>query len=1096
MFSFDGKHASEYFDKVLLAKRDMTAPSSPILQELRDKPGAYFFGVQTGIYEMEFEVFIQGTDRQDLWKRIRKANAWLKQEELKKLEFDDEPGLYYKAICVESLELDEILEYGFGTIKFIAPDPYAFGIHQKQRVNSPDVMFSRVGMRYREDGTQVTENYPVYKAGKFGQAALVEEGTTNLLTTASAPAQEEVSVEIGADYYLSTIGGSAIVEHKKVETLTKTNLDKEGIDFEQSFENWSNGTFENTEEVNGFLRLSRTGETIHQIWDTKEEWEAEGNILDGVVGDESGRLTQILPEFTVKDDMSDAIGTRWNLYGTDASNFVTQQDGFVRFDLRDAAPSGEIGIGYYHDYLLKQQQLFNFSQATILFTARTTNSGMSFWITNANKGYQFTLPNTQGKTTPFIIRIFSETEVEYYAAGQQAPSEWYSIHDDTGSPRLQFYVNQDDFGLFEIDSFCFISQIVDLPPINNTWWTGTWESEFIDLSSVGTLENLTVRFQNEFLGTDGLTITEFHYQLRIDGIEQEWQVLHEDYEIGSFSFQIPELAKGTDLTGKEIRFKFVVYTAEPWSTDIKFLELQAISTYHTFGTWESSILDISQVGKAASTEISWVNESVPAETSVKVETQLSFDGGSTWEDYEEATNGKGIPGINQQTDLSNALLRYKAVLTTNDDTETPSIDSASIKLKTGYKASETIELSGVDVNGIGVAENSTIDLPENNGESVTSVTFEYSIDDGNTWTPMQDGQPFIQDIDLTGKTLRIRYTLATSDTNYTPNIGNSLTWLIQQQEGNKIKPVTTTISLTPVNASRWQLEKKHFATGWHIGTREPEALKVWVNHLIETWENEGAISFWFYDDGIKKQQSPIILDTSGEVYRIKVFKDENNGVYVLEIGEIEVLAAPVVTGWNHLVLTWDETNGYFYLNDSQVGTFDKEAYPLYFEDKSYLWLGSSRDKTDHLNGLIDDIALFNRKLEENEINELFQQPAQRDPNANVYHLDGNLTSDDDTSLTYEGTAKTFPKFTITFARDSSYFRVANGRDFVLVNYDFKAGDVLEIDNEMELVLLNTGPLMKAVSLDSDFFEIKHDDEIIVDPTGFANVDIEFVERWV
>src|SRR5690606_5343851 len=331
-----------------------------------------------------------------------------------------------------------------------------------------------------------------------------------------------------------------------------------------------------------FLRLARTGSNINRVWDTKEEWEAEGNILDGVVGDESGRLTQILPEFTVKDDMSDAIGTRWNLYGTDASNFVTQQDGFVRFDLRDAAPPDEIGIGYYHDYLLKQQQLSNFSQATILFTARTTNSGMSFWITNANKGYQFTLPNTQGKTTPFIIRIFSETEVEYYAAGQQAPSGWYSIHDDTGSPRLQFYVNQDDFGLFEIDSFCFVSQIVDLPPINNTWWTGTWESEFIDLSSVGTLENLTVRFQNEFLGTDGLTITEFHYQLRIDGIEQEWQVLHEDYETGNFSFQIPELAKGTDLTGKEIKFKFVVYTAEPWSTDIKFLELQAISTYHTF----------------------------------------------------------------------------------------------------------------------------------------------------------------------------------------------------------------------------------------------------------------------------------------------------------------------------------------------------------------------------------------------------------------------------------------------------------------------------------------------------------------------------------
>jgi len=76
------------------------------------------------------------------------------------------------------------------------------------------------------------------------------------------------------------------------------------------------------------------------------------------------------------------------------------------------------------------------------------------------------------------------------------------------------------------------------------------------------------------------------------------------------------------------------------------------------------------------------------------------------------------------------------------------------------------------------------------------------------------------------------------------------------------------------------------------------------------------------------------------------------------------------------------------------------------------------------------------------------------------------------------------------------FGVANGRDFVLVNYDFKAGDVLEIDNQRELILLNGGPIMKAISLDSDFFEIRNGDEILLDPVGFANVDIEFVERWV
>src|SRR5690606_29680761 len=135
-----------------------------------------------------------------------------------------------------------------------------------------------------------------------------------------------------------------------------------------------------------------------------------------------------------------------------------------------------------------------------------------------------------------------------------------------------------------------------------------------------------------------------------------------------------------------------------------------------------------------------------------------------------------------------------------------------------------------------------------------------------------------------------------------PSIGNSLTWYIQQQEQNKIKPATQTIRVTPSDAARWQLEKKPYATGWHnTGTREPEALMVWIKHLVETWEIEGAVSFWFYDDGIKKQQYPTILDTVGDAYRVKIFKDDSNGEYILEISGNVALNVPTADGWNHLV---------------------------------------------------------------------------------------------------------------------------------------------------------------------------------------------------
>src|SRR5690606_18276124 len=102
-------------------------------------------------------------------------------------------------------------------------------------------------------------------------------------------------------------------------------------------------------------------------------------------------------------------------------------------------------------------------------------------------------------------------------------------------------------------------------------------------------------------------------------------------------------------------------------------------------------------------------------------------------------------------------------------------------------------------------------------------------------------------------------------------------------------------------------------------------MSVWIEHVVEAWEIEGAMSFWLHDDGVVKQQFPTILDTVGDTYRIKVYKDVANGEYVLEIGGNVVLTTPASIGWNHLVLTWDESNGYLYLNNSLVETFDKET---------------------------------------------------------------------------------------------------------------------------------------------------------------------------
>src|SRR5690606_10394880 len=77
------------------------------------------------------------------------------------------------------------------------------------------------------------------------------------------------------------------------------------------------------------------------------------------------------------------------------------------------------------------------------------------------------------------------------------------------------------------------------------------------------------------------------------------------------------------------------------------------------GSRVSPILDLSTVGTAAGSSISWA-ATTPAGTSVTVETRLSLDGEQTWGPWQACTNGGAIPGITPGMDLSNARLQTRA----------------------------------------------------------------------------------------------------------------------------------------------------------------------------------------------------------------------------------------------------------------------------------------------------------------------------------------------------------------------------------------------------------------------------------------------------
>lgn len=75
-------------------------------------------------------------------------------------------------------------------------------------------------------------------------------------------------------------------------------------------------------------------------------------------------------------------------------------------------------------------------------------------------------------------------------------------------------------------------------------------------------------------------------------------------------------------------------------------------------------------GDGALSKISW-NATTPIGTSVKVETNVSFNNGLDWNGWREVTNGGSIPDIHPTTSLKTAKIKHRIREETNEKGKTP-----------------------------------------------------------------------------------------------------------------------------------------------------------------------------------------------------------------------------------------------------------------------------------------------------------------------------------------------------------------------------------------------------------------------------------------
>src|SRR5690606_39133930 len=91
-------------------------------------------------------------------------------------------------------------------------------------------------------------------------------------------------------------------------------------------------------------------------------------------------------------------------------------------------------------------------------------------------------------------------------------------------------------------------------------------------------------------------------------------------------------------------------------------------------------LDLSSVGVCDFSKITWEAETPPG-TGVTIETNLSLDGGETWQGWRVCTNGGPVPGITPGLDLSQARLKIWEHLHTEVEDAEPVLNSLTVTVE-------------------------------------------------------------------------------------------------------------------------------------------------------------------------------------------------------------------------------------------------------------------------------------------------------------------------------------------------------------------------------------------------------------------------------
>ncbi|MBG9603964.1 distal tail protein Dit [Cytobacillus firmus] len=121
-FSFNG--IKKPYITTVKKERPVFAPVNRKFLYIPGRPGAHLEGTDYDIRIQRVTVWLNAENGQSLQKVKEDMASWLITNEPAELVFEDEPDRIYYAVVEGGLDLEELVNYGFGVITFVCPDPY------------------------------------------------------------------------------------------------------------------------------------------------------------------------------------------------------------------------------------------------------------------------------------------------------------------------------------------------------------------------------------------------------------------------------------------------------------------------------------------------------------------------------------------------------------------------------------------------------------------------------------------------------------------------------------------------------------------------------------------------------------------------------------------------------------------------------------------------------------------------------------------------------------------------------------------------------------------------------------------------------------